>query len=129
LNDPAVLFMDELTRCLDPGASQSQGPRNFIKEEIAKERRNTIFVSTHNLEEAEQLCERVAIFDDGRIKIVGRPKDLKERLGDGSKLSDVFQHYAGEKFEEWTGTVAPGFRLDRRGFHHRGGLGRRRGGI
>ncbi len=128
LNDPSVLFMDEPTRSLDPGAAQ--GLRDFIKEEIVKERGKTIFISTHNLEEAEELCDRVAIFDDGRIKVVGSPADLKASLGDGSKLSDVFLHYTGKKFEERGGTAAPGFRRDRRGFPHRGGgLGRRRGGV
>jgi len=130
LNDPAVLFMDEPTRSLDPGAAQNL--RDFIKEVIVKERGKTIFVSTHNLEEAEELCDRVAIFDDGRIKVVGSPADLKAGLGDGSKLSDVFLHYTGKKFEErgGAGGAAPGFRPDRRGFSHRGGgLGRRRGGV
>jgi ABC-2 type transport system ATP-binding protein len=130
LNDPAVLFMDEPTRSLDPGAAQ--GLRDFIKEEIVRERGKTIFISTHNLEEAETLCDRVAIFDDGRIKVIGSPADLKASLGDGSKLSDVFLHYSGKKFEErgGAGATAPGFRPDRRGFPHRGGgLGRRRGGV
>ncbi|MGC9514318.1 ABC transporter ATP-binding protein [Methanocrinis sp.] len=98
LNDPSVLFMDEPTRSLDPGAAQ--GLRDFIAEEIVGERGKTIFISTHNLEEAEELCDRVAIFDDGRIKVIGSPEDLKENLGNGSKLSDVFLHYSGKKFEE-----------------------------
>jgi len=132
LNDPAVLFMDEPTRSLDPGAAQ--GLRDFIKEEIVRERGKTIFVSTHNLEEAEELCDRVAIFDDGKIKVIGSPNELKAALGEGSKLSDVFLHYTGKRFEERGGTgagpAAPGFRPDRRGFPHRGGgLGRRRGGV
>ena len=130
LNDPAVLFMDEPTRSLDPGAAQ--GLRGFIKGEIVKERGKTIFISTHNLAEAEELCDRVAIFDDGKIKVIGSPADLKASLGDGSKLSDVFLHYTGKKFEErgGAGPAAPGFRPGRRGFPHRGGgLGRRRGGV
>jgi ABC-2 type transport system ATP-binding protein len=128
LNDPSVLFMDEPTRSLDPGSAQ--GLREFIKEEIVKERGKTIFISTHNLEEAEELCDRVAIFDDGKIKVVGTPADLKASLGDGSKLSDVFLHYSGKKFEERGGAGGVGFRPDRRGFPHRGGgLGRRRGGV
>jgi len=129
LNDPAVLFMDEPTRSLDPGAAQNL--RNFIAEEIVRERGKTIFISTHNLEEAEELCDRVAIFDDGRIKVVGSPDELKENLGNGSKLSDVFLHYSGKRFEERSGAgaAAPGFRPDRRGFARRGGLGRRRGGL
>jgi ABC-2 type transport system ATP-binding protein len=129
LNDPAVLFMDEPTRSLDPGAAQ--GLRDFINEEIVRERGKTIFISTHNLEEAETLCDRVAIFDDGKIKVVGSPEELKENLGNGSKLSDVFLHYSGKRFEErgGAGATAPGFRPDRSGFARRGGLGRRRGGV
>ena len=130
LNDPVVLFMDEPTRSLDPGAAQNL--RDFIKEEIVEERGKTIFISTHNLEEAEELCDRVAIFDDGKIKVVGSPAELKASLGDGSKLSDVFLHYTGKKFEErgGAGATASGFRPSRRGPPHRGGgLGRRRGGI
>jgi len=128
LNDPAVLLMDEPTRSLDPGAAQ--GLRDFIKEEIVRERGKTIFISTHNLEEAEQLCDRVAIFDDGNIKAIGSPGELKTALGDGSKLNDVFLHYTGKKFEERAGAAAPGFRLDRRGLPRRGGgLGRRRGEV
>ena len=130
LNDPTVLFMDEPTRSLDPGAAQSL--RDFIKGEIVGVRGKTIFISTHNLEEAEVLCDRVAIFDEGKIKAIGSPVDLKAALGDGSKLSDVFLHYTGKRFEErgGAGATAPGFRPDRRGFPHRGGgLGRRRGGV
>jgi hypothetical protein len=102
---------------------QALGLRNFIKEEIVKERRNTIFVSTHNLEEAEKLCERVAIVDDGRIEVAG---GLKATLSDSSKISDVFLHYTGKEFEELAETAAPGFR---RGSPCRGGLGRRRGEV
>lgn len=129
LNDPAVLFMDEPTRSLDPGAARSL--RDFIKGEIVGVRGKTIFISTHNLEEAEELCHRVVIFDEGRIKAVGRPGDLKAALGEGSKLSDVFVHHTGKRFEErgGAGATAPGFRPDRRGLGRGGGLGRRRGGV
>ena len=130
LNDPAVLFMDEPTRSLDPGAAESL--RDFIRKEIVGSRGKTIFISTHNLAEAEALCGRVAIFDDGRIKAVGRPKDLKAALGEGSTLSDVFVHHTGKKYEDrgGTGPAAARFRPERGGFPHRGGgLGRRRGGV
>lgn len=127
LNDPAVLFMDEPTRSLDPGAAQ--GLRDFIKEQIVEERRKTLFISTHNLEEAEQLCDRVAIFDDGKIKVVGSPEELKANLGNGSKLSDVFLHYSVKEFEERGNDSSRGLRPDKRGFGYHRGLGRRRGGI
>lgn len=128
LNDPAVIFMDEPTRSLDPGAAQSL--RDFIKKEIVRERGKTIFISTHNLDEAEYLCDKVAIFDDGKIKVVGSPGELKVSLGDNSKLCDVFLHYTGKSFEERAGIASPGgFRPDRRRLGWGCGLGRRRGGV
>jgi ABC-2 type transport system ATP-binding protein len=94
LNDPAVLFMDEPTRSLDPGAANDL--RRFIKEEIVKEKGKTIFISTHQLDEAEELCDRLAVLDEGRIKASGRPDELKSGLPEGSTLGDVFCHYTGK---------------------------------
>jgi len=128
LNEPEVLFMDEPTRSLDPGAAQSL--RDFIKRHIVKERGNTIFISTHNLDEAEELCDRVAIFDEGKINVVGSPDELKSNLGDGSRLCDVFLHYTGKRFEEVRqGEASRGPRPDRKGFGNRGGFGMRRRGL
>jgi ABC-2 type transport system ATP-binding protein len=98
INDPQVLFMDEPTRSLDPKAAQSA--RDFISSYIVKEHEKTIFLSTHNLSEAEQLCNRIAILDDGKIKIAGSPQDLKSSLGNDSTLCDVFSSYSGKKLEE-----------------------------
>lgn len=130
LNDPEVLFMDEPTRSLDPGAAQSL--RDFIRQHIVKERGKTIFISTHNLDEAEQLCDKVAIFDGGRINVVGTPEALKDKLGDGSTLSDVFLHYSGKRFEErgeGEGRSSRSRRPDRKSFGHGGGFGMRRRGL
>ncbi len=123
LNDPSVLFMDEPTRSLDPGAAQNL--RDFIKNYIAKEQGKTIFLSTHNLEEAEQLCHRIAIFDEGKIKATGSSQDLKEGLGNGATLRDAFSAFTGKRFMEETMVVGP--RFEKR-FGHRGGfgMGRRR---
>ena len=98
LNDPRVLFMDEPTRSLDPGAAQNA--RNFISNYIVQEQGKTVFLSTHNLSEAEQLCSRIAILDEGNIKIEGSPSELKSDLGNDSALSDVFSSYTGKGFEE-----------------------------
>lgn len=94
LNDPAVLFMDEPTRSLDPGAASNL--RKFIKEKIVAEKGKTIFISTHQLDEAEELCDKVAILDEGKIKANGSPLELKASLSDGSTLGDVFSHYTGK---------------------------------
>lgn len=98
LNDPAVLFMDEPTRSLDPGAAKSL--RDFIKEHIVEEKGKTVFISTHQLDEAEQLCDRVAILDEGRIKADSSPADLKSRLPAGGSLCDVFTFFTGKDFSE-----------------------------
>lgn len=98
LNDPAVLFMDEPTRSLDPGAAKSL--RDFIKEHIVEEKGKTVFISTHQLDEAEQLCDRVAILDEGRIKADSSPADLKSLLPAGGSLCDVFTFFTGKDFSE-----------------------------
>jgi len=125
LNDPKVLFMDEPTRSLDPGAAKSL--RDFIKEHIVGERGKTVFISTHQLDEAEQLCDQVAILDEGRIKVQGSPAELKGSLSEGSSLGDVFSFYTGKAFVEESASPAP-FKLRRE--RRRGlGLGMKRKGF
>jgi ABC-2 type transport system ATP-binding protein len=75
LNDPAVLFLDEPTSGLDPVAARE------VHELIAslRQRGVTIFLTTHRLEEAERLCDRVAILNT-TLRLVGRPEELREQL-------------------------------------------------
>jgi len=120
LNDPAVLFMDEPTRSLDPGAARNL--RSFIKEHIVGERGKTVFISTHQLDEAEQLCDKIAILDEGRIKAHASPSELKGSLSEGCNLCDVFSHYTGKTFVEDHSTPQP-FTMHRRG-RKGSGLGR-----
>ena len=99
LNDPKVVFMDEPTKGLDPGAAQNL--RGFIKERIVKVQGKTVFLSTHHLGEAEQLCDRIAIIDEGEIRVIGSPEELKSELTKpNSTLDDVFLHYTGKEFKE-----------------------------
>ena len=72
IHDPEVIFLDELTTGLDPQA------RRTIWELIRgiRERGSTVFLTTHLMEEAERLCDRVAIIDHGRLIEVGTPADL-----------------------------------------------------
>ena len=69
INDPEVVFLDELTTGLDPQA------RRAIWELVRgiRERGKTVFLTTHLMEEAERLCDRVAIIEHGRIIDIGRP--------------------------------------------------------
>lgn len=77
LPDPEVLFLDEPTTGLDPHM------RRYIWELIKKAKNGgkTIILTTHYIEEAESLCDRVAIIHEGRIIALGTPRELKGRLG------------------------------------------------
>lgn len=73
LGDPRLLLLDEPTSGLDPVARI--GVWGLVKN--MKEAGKTVLLATHNLEEAERLCDRVAILSAGRIKVVGVPADLQ----------------------------------------------------
>jgi ABC-2 type transport system ATP-binding protein len=75
LNDPAVMFLDEPTAGLDPVAAHEVN--DLIN--AMRQRGVTVFLTTHNLEEAERLCDRVAILST-TLRLVGRPDELRERL-------------------------------------------------
>ncbi len=75
INDPELVFLDELTTGLDPQA------RRTIWDLVRgiRERGKTVFLTTHLMEEAERLCDRVAIIDHGRIIDIGTPGELVRR--------------------------------------------------
>jgi ABC-2 type transport system ATP-binding protein len=75
LNDPAVLFLDEPTSGLDPVAAREV--HDLIGEQ--RGRGVTIFLTTHRLDEAERLCDRVAILNR-TLQMIGRPDELRQRL-------------------------------------------------
>jgi ABC-2 type transport system ATP-binding protein len=74
VNDPRVVFLDEPTAGLDPQV------RREIYDIIAELRsgRKTVLITTHYIEEAERLCDRVAIIDHGRVIALGTPRELKQ---------------------------------------------------
>jgi ABC-2 type transport system ATP-binding protein len=78
LNDPWVLFLDEPTLGLDVGAARIV--RRLIEEWQAAVPGRTILLTTHYMAEADELCERVAIVDRGRILAIGTPAELKRRV-------------------------------------------------
>lgn len=75
VHDPKYLFLDEPTASLDPGAVGTV--REFISR--LKKQGRTIFINTHNLDEAERLCDRIGLVDK-RLIAVGRPKELAKEL-------------------------------------------------
>ena len=75
LNDPQVLFLDEPSAGLDP---QARLEIHGLLQDLRREQR-TILLTTHYIEEAEKLCDRVAIVDEGRIIAMGTPREIQER--------------------------------------------------
>jgi ABC-2 type transport system ATP-binding protein len=95
LHRPQVLFLDEPTRGLDPNAARAI--RSFVAG-LAREG-VTVFLTTHYMEEADQLCSRVAILDHGRIVALNSPKYLKSQFNAGQNitLEDVFINLTGRE--------------------------------
>lgn len=75
-----IFFMDEPTVGLDPISARDI--RTYIKEKLSDELGETIVLTTHYMQEAEQLCDRVAIMDRGKIVACGSPKELKGMIGE-----------------------------------------------
>lgn len=82
INQPQLLFLDEPTTGLDP---QVRLEIRDLIEELRAEKR-TILMTTHYIEEAERLCDRVAIIDAGKIIALGSPRELQEKSADQSRI-------------------------------------------
>jgi ABC-2 type transport system ATP-binding protein len=78
INRPKVLFLDEPTLGLD--VQTRTATWDYIRK-LKKEYGMTLFMTTHYLEEADALCDRIGIIDHGKIIIIGSPEDLKHSLG------------------------------------------------
>ncbi|MDQ3199867.1 MAG: ABC transporter ATP-binding protein [Verrucomicrobiota bacterium] len=111
INDPQLLFLDEPTTGLDPQVRLEI--RDLIEELRADKR--TILLTTHYIEEAERLCDRVAIIDDGVIIAIGSPRDLQEK----SETQSSVEISLGEALRpgdlpEWPGAIRTMVSDDRR---------------
>ncbi|MBB6217378.1 fluoroquinolone transport system ATP-binding protein [Anaerosolibacter carboniphilus] len=104
LHKPELIFLDEPTSGLDPVNSKT------IKEIILEKKREgkTIFLTTHNMAVADELCDRVAFIVDGEIKLIDSPKELKVQWGQRK----VRVEYLEDRF-----TVQKDFDLDQIGFN------------
>lgn len=106
VNEPVVIFLDEPTTGLDP---QSRRHLWGVIKRIRSEGK-TIVLTTHYMEEAEELCDRVAIMDHGKIIALDSPQELvrqllasgftKERVERLASLEDVFLHLTGHSLRE-----------------------------
>ena len=107
VNDPLILFFDEPTTGLDPQARRNMWD---LISEIKKDGK-TIILTTHYMEEAEILCDRVAIIDSGEIVKIDSPKNLiAELINSGfvtekkyqeATLEDVFLDLTGKSLREY----------------------------
>jgi len=82
VNRPRVLFLDEPTRGLDPTSAREV--REMIREQVR--RGATVFLTTHYMEEADELCDRVAFLASGKIVALDTPRELKLRYGERTAL-------------------------------------------
>jgi ABC-2 type transport system ATP-binding protein len=92
-----VLVLDEPTVGLDPMARDSVWARVVDMQERYG---TTVLLTTHYMEEADALCDRVALMHLGRLRAVGRPDELKAARGQGASLEDVFRTFTGDNLVE-----------------------------
>ena len=111
LHRPAVLILDEPTVGLDPVARRAVWERLL---ELRQTYRMTILISTHGMDEADELCDQLAILHLGKIAAVGNPADLKAAVAPDATLDDVFARYSGVSIHEGGGTTYRDIRQARR---------------
>jgi ABC-2 type transport system ATP-binding protein len=96
IHEPAILFMDEPTVGLDPVARQTVWDHvRGLRDRLA----TTILLTTHAMEQADELCDRIGILHAGRLETVAAPAALKAAVGPGATLDDVFARVAGTETE------------------------------
>jgi ABC-2 type transport system ATP-binding protein len=97
VNRPRLLILDEPTIGLDPiGRSEVWERVDSLRRETGM----TVLVTTHYMDEADRLCDRLALMHHGRIRAEGSPPELKAALGHGATLEDVFRHFAGGHLDD-----------------------------
>ena len=97
LHRPAVLFLDEPTIGLDPVARRSVWERLL---ELRQNFQMTVLITTHGMDEADELCDHLAIMHLGKVAAIGTPADLKANVGPDATLDDVFVHFSGGIIQE-----------------------------
>jgi ABC-2 type transport system ATP-binding protein len=100
LHRPAVLFLDEPTVGLDPLARRAVWDRLM---ELRVAGGTTVLLTTHDMEEADTLCQTVGIMQHGRIVALGSPAELEAAVGPGATMADVFVRQTGGTAEEGGG--------------------------
>jgi ABC-2 type transport system ATP-binding protein len=97
VNRPSLLILDEPTVGLDPIARDSVWAQvGRMQDEFGM----TVLLTTHYMQEADALCDRVALMHHGQLQAVGSPTQLKQKVSPNATLEDVFRHYAGSDLAE-----------------------------
>lgn len=106
INQPKIIFLDEPTTGLDPQARRNLW--DLVKD--IRSKGTTVIITTHYMDEAEQLCDRVAIMDEGKIIALDTPDKLidelvatgfeRPKVTKSANLEDVFIHLTGKDFRE-----------------------------
>jgi ABC-2 type transport system ATP-binding protein len=96
LHRPSVLVMDEPTTGLDPLARRAVW--DHVRA-LSKTSGTTILMTTHDMREAEELCDRIALMHWGVVEAVGCSAELKAQVGPGATFDDVFAHFTGVEIE------------------------------
>jgi ABC-2 type transport system ATP-binding protein len=98
LTSPSLLLMDEPTTGLDP---RSKREVQELVRSIRRDRAATVLLCTHDLQEAEVLCDRVLVIDQGRVLAEGTPAELiRTHAAVGGSLEDAFMQLTGKRLEE-----------------------------
>src|ERR1700676_4669610 len=97
LHRPSVLFLDEPSVGLDPSAKRAVWERI---SELPREFGTTILMTTHDMEEADRLCDTVAVMHQGVLAALDTPAALKAQVGADASLDDVFIHFTGATISE-----------------------------
>ncbi len=108
INEPRVLMLDEPTKGLDPSSAREM--RDIVRELAASE--VSVLLCTHYMEEADELCDRVAFMSQGRIVALDTPRELKLQYGNrtatvllqdrSEAVIDLANPADGERFDRWT---------------------------
>jgi ABC-2 type transport system ATP-binding protein len=101
LHHPAVIFLDEPTLGLDP---QTRNHMWSYLEDLNKSEGITVFFTTHYMEEAERIAQRIAIIDHGKIVASGTAQELRDRTGKDS-LEDAFLALTGSAIRDEDATA------------------------
>jgi ABC-2 type transport system ATP-binding protein len=95
LTDASVLLFDEPTAALDPISAMEF--RRLIKYDLSRRMKKTVLLATHNLWEAEQLCDRIALLRKGKIIAIGTPREIKSMVSDKVTLTFVVSNLLPER--------------------------------